>query len=140
MKVVIWTADRQWTFELERGWLQALVSMAADVDGRPWVSSQAWERNQGKPKPEPEKNLGGPGTYQGNVTLACPRCGGVTRRLLKYPQVDTLCEKCGKPILLRGLRPYDMRCRCGTNLRGNTNMDTVSVRCPRCGKEVVQQT
>ncbi len=60
MHVMIWAGPKSWSFELDEGWLAMLLDMAADVDGRPWIKGQAWEREQltttlHKPRPPQEQ-------------------------------------------------------------------------------------
>lgn len=61
MHVLIWAGPRSWSFELDEGWLAMLLDMAADVDGRPYIKGQAWERENPdpqirKPKPAEPRN------------------------------------------------------------------------------------
>ncbi len=54
MHILIWAGPRSWSFELTEEWLAMLLDMAADVDGRPWIKGQAWEReNPGAKLPRP---------------------------------------------------------------------------------------
>lgn len=50
MKVTIWAGPKSWTSELTPEWLAVLVDLAADLDGRPWIRGQAWEKEQPEPK------------------------------------------------------------------------------------------
>lgn len=85
-------------------------------------------------KPEPQRE---PEAYKGFLIIRCEQCGEIRAFCAKTPITRNTC-KCGHTTELHGLKPFHLKCKCGSTFNYRTNVTDSKFEwpCLNCGSPV----